>query len=440
MRRPSLLTAGALTLGLLTLLPATAQAAERTVENPAPIDPPVTGLASSPITVSGLGGVITDVNVRVQSVTHTFPDDLDLLLRSPSGSYVMLMSDACGGDDVAGYNWNFDDEAANPMTDSTQDGCDPVNVRPTNYGTDDTSGSGPLADPATIVESSLSAFDGENANGTWTLYAYDDTGNDDGIISGGFELKITTGPAAIVLAAGEASVGVAAPYPYEIVVGTPGKVADIDLRLAQIYHTFPDDLDVLLVSPSGKAVQVMSDTCAGGDLTNTTFTFDDEAADSLLDGSGCVSGKVRPTNFENADPAFPAPAPAAPYGSALSAFDGQLAAGTWRLYIRDDSATDSGFIVAPPELIVTIDGAPETGIVKRPKKSTTKRKATIAFISTDPGSTFQCKVDKKAWAPCSSPLKLKKLKVGKHKVQVQAVDPVGNVDATPAVVKWKVLG
>jgi sugar lactone lactonase YvrE len=82
--------------------------------------------------------------------------------------------------------------------------------------------------------------------------------------------------------------------------------------------------------------------------------------------------------------------------------------------------------------------APDTAFVKKPKTGT-QRKATLTFTSTEAGSTFQCQVDSaKTWKTCGSPLKLKRLKVGKHKVQVRAVDSAGNIDQTPAIAKWKV--
>ena len=43
-------------------------------------------------------GVITDVNVTLNDVSHTFPDDIDILLVGPEGQQVTLMSDA-GGDE-----------------------------------------------------------------------------------------------------------------------------------------------------------------------------------------------------------------------------------------------------------------------------------------------------------------------------------------------------
>ena len=80
---------------------------------------------------------------------------------------------------------------------------------------------------------------------------------------------------------------------------------------------------------------------------------------------------------------------------------------------------------------------PETTITKAPKKKTKKRKAKFKFTSDEPGSTFQCKLDKKPFVPCSPPFK-RKVNRKKHKFQVAAVDPAGNVDPTPAQRKWRV--
>jgi hypothetical protein len=81
--------------------------------------------------------------------------------------------------------------------------------------------------------------------------------------------------------------------------------------------------------------------------------------------------------------------------------------------------------------------APDTTVTKAPKKKSTKRKATIKFTATVPGSTFTCAVDKKAAKPCTSPFK-KKYKYGKHTVVITATSPAGLVDPTPVTVKFKV--
>jgi len=82
---------------------------------------------------------------------------------------------------------------------------------------------------------------------------------------------------------------------------------------------------------------------------------------------------------------------------------------------------------------------PETTITKRPKARTTSGRALLKFTANEPGSKFRCKVDRKPYRSCKSPLRMKRLASGRHKVAVKAVDPSGNADPSPAVAKWKVL-
>ncbi len=82
---------------------------------------------------------------------------------------------------------------------------------------------------------------------------------------------------------------------------------------------------------------------------------------------------------------------------------------------------------------------PETTITKKPKAKTESSKAKLKFSSSEPDSTFRCKVDNKPERDCSSSLRLKRLKPGRHKVSVAAVDAAGNEDPTPSTATWKVL-
>jgi hypothetical protein len=61
----------------------------------------------------------------------------------------------------------------------------------------------------------------------------------------------------------------------------------------------------------------------------------------------------------------------------------------------------------------------------------------IGFSSDVGGASFECKLDKAAYAPCRSPKSLQ-VKPGKHTFLVRAVAP-GGTDATPAKVKFKVI-
>lgn len=419
-----LLAAGGLAAGLSTAGPA--QAASGTFTNSAPIAVVDNGSTTSSIQVSGIGGRITDVDVVLNGLGHAHPSDLDIWLRGPGSNpiAVPLMSDACGTTNVGGRTLTFDDAAAGPVPT----GCATGSYRPTNIGGGDTTPSG-----ATTLSSTLAGFNGTNPVGTWQLVVFDDSLNDGGSISGGFTLKITTGPAAIAIPTS----GLATPYPFQRTVSDqPGRITDVDVVLNGVFHTYPDDLDLLLVSPAGASTLLMSDVCGGTDLVNANLRFDDSAAAAMTDGGPCTSGTFKPSNDDNTD-VFNAPAPPGPYGDELSDLAGGVANGTWRLYVVDDDTSDGGFITGV-QLVIKTDAVPNTVITKKPPRSTKARKATIAFKSTKGDSTFQCKVDKKGWKSCASPLRLKKLKPGKHTVLVRAIDNSGRRDASPAKVTWKI--
>ena len=69
----------------------------------------------------------------------------------------------------------------------------------------------------------------------------------------------------------------------------------------------------------------MSDIGAISDISNVTFTFDDEAAATLGDGTDHRGPRYQPQNQGGDCEDFPAPAPALTGNSALSVFDGTAA-------------------------------------------------------------------------------------------------------------------
>ncbi len=81
---------------------------------------------------------------------------------------------------------------------------------------------------------------------------------------------------------------------------------------------------------------------------------------------------------------------------------------------------------------------PDTKITKGPKKKTSKHNAKLEFSSTEPGSSFACSLDGRAFKPCRSPKKYGNLESGKRSFEVRAIDPAGNLDPTPAKLKWLV--
>jgi subtilisin-like proprotein convertase family protein len=138
----------------------------------------------------------------------------------------------------------------------------------------------------------------------------------------------------------------AVPYPSVInVSGLSGAVSKVTVSLSELNHTFPADIDILLVSPTGTKALLMSDAGQGNDAQSVSLKFDDAASSFLPQFGTLVSGTYKPTNFGENDNFYP-PAPAGPYPSTLSVFNGDVPNGPWSLYVMDDQGADAGSIAA----------------------------------------------------------------------------------------------
>lgn len=72
-------------------------------------------------------------------------------------------------------------------------------------------------------------------------------------------------------------------------------------------------------------------------------------------------------------------------------------------------------------------------------KITTKHRPVFTFASNVTGATFRCQLDGGQSFPCSSPFHVpKRLRSGKHKLVVQAVDPKG-VTSPAVIYRFKVV-
>src|SRR6185436_2402420 len=109
---------------------------------------------------------------------------------------------------------------------------------------------------------------------------------------------------------GAATGAPATPYPSNISVsGVGNPIARITVTLNGFTHTFPDDVDILLVAPDGSKLVVLSDVGGSTDITGATIALSDDAPGFAPDGTALSSGSYRPTNIGTGD-MFPAPAPA----------------------------------------------------------------------------------------------------------------------------------
>jgi subtilisin-like proprotein convertase family protein len=142
--------------------------------------------------------------------------------------------------------------------------------------------------------------------------------------------------------------GTAIPYPSNInVSGLDGVITKVTVTLDGFSHTYPEDVDVMLVAPDGTTNTIlMSDPDFATSVNNLTLTFDDAALFPVPCGGTLTSGTYKPTNcpgFIGSD-TFPPPAPVPNPIAALSNFNGQNPNGVWSLYVVDDASLDTGSI------------------------------------------------------------------------------------------------
>jgi subtilisin-like proprotein convertase family protein len=155
--------------------------------------------------------------------------------------------------------------------------------------------------------------------------------------------------------------GPASPFPSIInITGFNNPLADVNIHLLGVNHTWPDDMDILLEGPAGQNLILMSDTGGSLDIANLTLTFDDAAPTLLPDSTQIESGSYQPTNFVLGD-TFLAPAPTPSDATTLATFNNTDPNGVWKLYIQDDTSGDIGTIArgwcleiteAPPAIVV----------------------------------------------------------------------------------------
>jgi subtilisin-like proprotein convertase family protein len=137
----------------------------------------------------------------------------------------------------------------------------------------------------------------------------------------------------------------ASPYPGELKVeGGDGEIADINVRLV-LNHTFPDDMDIAIVSPEGSATVLMSDVCLGDSLNNAVIVLDEQAADPIPDNGPCAAGGTfQPTNQSGGADNFQVPGPSGLQAANLNVFNGEDPNGRWQIFASDDAMGNVGAI------------------------------------------------------------------------------------------------
>lgn len=175
------LTTAAAAAGLaVALLAGTAEAATQTFTNVASIAIPGSGTSGpanpypSVIDVAGINGTVTDVDVLLNGLSHTWASDIEIAVEGPDATTTFLMDSQGGAANWTNNALRFSDDGAN-----------------LSVGT-----SGTYA-----PFGSLAVFNGLEPNGAWKLYVRDNAGADTGSISGGWSVEITYDPATVPLPA-----------------------------------------------------------------------------------------------------------------------------------------------------------------------------------------------------------------------------------------------
>jgi Tol biopolymer transport system component len=166
-------------------------------------------------------------------------------------------------------------------------------------------------------------------------------------------------------------------------------------------------------------------TVAAGTTTNFRATATDENGDT----SGCSE----PLTYKQEDPPPPPPPPAEEGGGTGtgSGGTGTSTGGGTGTGGKKDGSSGKGIVYVTPDTLITYG----------PAFKTRKRRPVFRFTDAtgQPGTFFFCKLDRRRWRSCGSPLKLSPLGTGKHVLRVKAVNAVGTSEPQPVQRAFKVV-
>jgi len=175
-------------------------------------------------------------------------------------------------------------------------------------------------------------------------------------VSGPAVAQTFENPASISIPSGTAPTP-AATYPSLITVsGLTQPVGRIRVVIDGFAHANPDNVDMLLVSPTGRPFELWSDVGGTSATGAVTILIDDQASAALPDAGPLADGSFRPADYLPATTdVYPSPAPAGPYnppaptgGATLngtySGLSTAQANGVWSLYVVNDASGNAGVI------------------------------------------------------------------------------------------------
>lgn len=337
------------------------------------------------ITVSGAAPLL-DLNV-VLNVEHSYLEDLEIVLTSPSGTSVTLMQYSC--DDNEDFEIEFDDEAGGPLLI-----CSTPTVG------------------AFVPFDSLSAFDGEIFDGDWIISIYDDAAGDEGTLLQwclipelGKACDYTSAPGTVIdVDPNEPPIilNFAPPIVWDTitVAGTGNTLSDLNV-FVNIDHTYVEDLNIELTSPSGTTIPLILGEC--GDNDDLEVEFDDEGIPLLC--STPTVGVFQPDGL-------------------LSDFDGEPFDGDWILKIEDTFVGEDGGVLNQwcviPEF--ALPACPLDSITSTPVSCNGLSDGTATVFSSDTIFTY-------TWDNGDTTQTASNLSSGTHQVTVVNTDGCVAIDS-----------
>jgi subtilisin-like proprotein convertase family protein len=265
------------------------------------------------VQVSNAVGKVWDVNLRTE-ITHQFPVDIDMHLTSPQGTRVYLLSSSAGngygGANQGVFNGTWWDDQA------------PTNAADAVY-------TPMILQPSLQPVGAMSAFDGENPNGTWTLTITDTFAPDNGSLNSA-QLNIATYVGHPTYVTKSYTNSVSTPIPDNASINPTVSVTGLPYRISEVKvftktpHTASTDLDIFLTSPAGTQIALVTDRAGINDNVFNGTLWYDNATKQVASVTNVYADNVVETEL-------------IPEGC-LGAFKGENPNGTWTLNVADDNA------------------------------------------------------------------------------------------------------
>lgn len=151
--------------------------------------------------------------------------------------------------------------------------------------------------------------------------------------------------------------GVTSPSPLLFnVSGLDGAISKVRFRFNGLSHAFSDDIGALLVDPNGTTTLLFDGPGGDQTLTDINWLFDDAGAAKLADLGTNAAGTYKPGQNEYGDDFTGASV--GPYGTSFSVYNGTSGIGSWKLFVEDFVAGDSGDFDGA-DLLITTTPVPE---------------------------------------------------------------------------------